>query len=134
MFVPKKCFLQGKCNLGQEFGVGNSSPDSMGDKLVLDQCHARANFGFSNDNIHLIKIVQMRISLLLFLLGITSFLFAQDELGYKTPPKEIMDLVLAKPTPGVSIDRKGEWMLLLDRSPLPSVEELAQPELRIAGI
>jgi len=76
----------------------------------------------------------MRIALLFFLLFTAPFLFAQEEQGYKTPPKAIMDLVLAKPTPGVSIDSKGEWMLLLDRSSLPSVEELAQPELRIAGI
>ena len=76
----------------------------------------------------------MRISLLFFLLLPTFWVFAQDEQGYRTPPKDIMDLVLAKPTPSVNIDSKGEWMLLLDRSPLPSVEELAQPELRIAGI
>ena len=76
----------------------------------------------------------MRISILFFLLFINRFLFAQDEQGYKTPPKDIVDLVLAKPIPPVSIDSKGEWMLFLERSSLPSVEELAQPELRIAGI
>src|SRR5688572_17697357 len=69
-----------------------------------------------------------------------SFLFttltagAQDEPGYKVPPKDIVDLVMAKPTPGVSIDEKGEWLLLLERSSFPTVEELAQPELRIAGL
>ena len=76
----------------------------------------------------------MRILLFFYFLLFASFLFAQDDAGYKTPPKDIMDLVLTKPTPFVSIDRKGEWMLLLERSPLPSVEELAQPELRIAGL
>ena len=76
----------------------------------------------------------MRISFLILLLFIVSNVSAQDDQGYQTPPKDIMDLVLAKPTPTVSIDRKGEWMLLLERSPLPLVEELAQPELRIAGI
>jgi dipeptidyl aminopeptidase/acylaminoacyl peptidase len=69
-----------------------------------------------------------------------SFLFtgfaatAQEEPGYKTPPKDIVDLVMAKPTPGVSIDEKGEWLLMLERSSFPTVEELAQPELRIAGL
>ncbi|HXB09181.1 MAG TPA: hypothetical protein VNW04_18785, partial [Puia sp.] len=54
--------------------------------------------------------------------------------GYQLPPKEIANLLLAPPTPAVTIDRKGEWMLLGSRSSYPPVEELAQPELRIAGL
>src|SRR5258708_1795282 len=54
--------------------------------------------------------------------------------GYQLPPKDIADLLLAPPTPAVSTDRKGEWMLLSSRSSYPPVEELAQPELRIAGL
>jgi dipeptidyl aminopeptidase/acylaminoacyl peptidase len=59
---------------------------------------------------------------------------AQDAVSYQLPPKDITDLLLAKPTPGVSIDSKGEWILLSDRNSYPSVAELAQPELRIAGL
>jgi dipeptidyl aminopeptidase/acylaminoacyl peptidase len=70
------------------------------------------------------------IALVLF----TATLFAQDAIEYKTPPKEIYDLVMAKPTPGVSFDSKGQYMLILERSSMPSVEDLAQPELRIAGL
>ncbi len=45
---------------------------------------------------------------------------AQDDItSYKTPPKDIMDLVLAKPTPSVSINDKAEWMLLMERSEFP---------------
>lgn len=73
--------------------------------------------------------------LFFFLFLITSIItIGQDDFTYKTPPKEIMDLALATPTPGVSFDSKGEWMLILDRSTFPPVEELAQPELRIAGL
>ncbi len=74
--------------------------------------------------------------LLTSLLLVFSFLQlrAQDNFTYQTPPKDILDLVLAKPTPGVSIDSKAEWMLLQERSSFPSVEEMAQPELRIAGL
>jgi dipeptidyl aminopeptidase/acylaminoacyl peptidase len=61
-------------------------------------------------------------------------LFAQDAIEYQIPPKDIYDLVMAKPTPGVSFDSKGHNMLILDRSSMPSVEDLAQPELRIAGL
>jgi dipeptidyl aminopeptidase/acylaminoacyl peptidase len=73
-----------------------------------------------------------------FLLSITLLLSlalsAQDATEYKTPPKEILNLATAKPSPGVSINDKGDWMLLTERSALPNVEELAQPELRIAGL
>ena len=74
----------------------------------------------------------MRKLFFLFLLVSSAKLFAQD--GYKTPPKEIMDLVLVKPTPNVSIDDKAEWMLFTQSNSYPSVEELARPELRIAGL
>jgi dipeptidyl aminopeptidase/acylaminoacyl peptidase len=67
-----------------------------------------------------------------FLLAYTAA--AQDAATYQTPPKDIADLLLAKPTPGVSIDGKGEWMLLSERSSYPDVEELGQPELRVAGL
>lgn len=70
----------------------------------------------------------------LFILGWGNSLFAQDDFGYQAPPKDIQDLVMAKPTPGVSIDSKGEWMLLLERSSFATIEDLAQPELRIAGL
>lgn len=76
----------------------------------------------------------MRKLLCLTLLVATSQLFAQDAIEYQTPPKEIYDLVTAKPAPGVSFDSKGKYMLILERSSMPSVEDLAQPELRIAGL
>jgi len=67
-------------------------------------------------------------------LFIVLFTKAQDDFKYQTPPKDILDLLMAKPTPGVSIDDKAEWMLLFERSDYPTIEEMAQPELRIAGL
>ena len=64
----------------------------------------------------------------------TAVCYAQDDAGYKTPPKDIMDMLLAKPTPNISVDDKGEWMLFTESNSYPSVEELAKPELRIAGL
>lgn len=61
-------------------------------------------------------------------------LSAQDDGGYKTPPKDIMDMLLAKKTPSVSVDEKAEWMLFMQGSNYLSVEELARPELKIAGL
>jgi len=47
--------------------------------------------------------------------------FAQDAVSYQMPPKEMADLLLAKPTPGVNIDSRGEWMLLAERNSYPTV-------------
>lgn len=73
----------------------------------------------------------LALSLLFF-----AFVFAkaQDAVSYQAPPKDIADLLLAKPTPAVRIDSKAEWMLLSERNSYPTVEELGQPEIRIAGL
>src|SRR5437868_6627977 len=72
------------------------------------------------------------IALVVSFIGIT--VHAQDDGSYKMPPKDIADMLLAKPTPNVSIDDKGQWMLFSEVSLYPSVEELARPELKIAGL
>ncbi len=77
----------------------------------------------------------MKKLLLQFLLvGFGVNVYAQDATSYQTPPKIMADLLLAKPTPNVSIDRKAAWMLLTDRDTYPSIAEMALPELRIAGL
>ena len=71
------------------------------------------------------------ISLFLFVMSAAS---AQDAIEYQKPPQAIADLLLAKPTPSIRIDSKAEWMLLSERNSYPTVEELGQPENRIAGL
>lgn len=75
-----------------------------------------------------------KLVLNLLLITAGASLYAQDAVKYQTPPKEIADLLLAKPTPALSVDGKGEWMLLSGRNSYASVEELAMPEYRIAGL
>ena len=76
----------------------------------------------------------MRKLSLLFAFLFSLNLFAQDAVNYQLPPKDIMDLALAKPTPTVSVDSKGQWMLLIERNMYPLVDELGQPEVRVAGL
>lgn len=75
-----------------------------------------------------------KLILNLLLIASSAGVIAQDAVNYQLPPKAITDLLLAKPTPGVSIDSKAEWMLFSERNSYPSVEELAMPEYRIAGM
>jgi len=64
---------------------------------------------------------------------------AQTNLQYQQPPKAIVDIVDALPTPGVELSPAGgvagkRWMLIEHFSGLPTIAELAQPELRLAGL
>jgi len=72
-------------------------------------------------------------TLTLILIFILYFsLFAQEP--YKLPPKEIVDIVTAPPTPRTSISPMGELMVLVEYKAMPSIAYMAQPLLRIAGI
>ena len=62
------------------------------------------------------------------------FTAAWGENDYKMPPKAIADLVDAPGTPGVSVSPNKKHILILERASLPSIEELSQPELRLAGL
>ncbi|MCH7815394.1 MAG: S9 family peptidase [Proteobacteria bacterium] len=54
--------------------------------------------------------------------------------SYRLPPLDIADIVDAAPTPGVLVDPRNNWILLMSRPGLPTIAELSEPELRIAGM
>jgi dipeptidyl aminopeptidase/acylaminoacyl peptidase len=62
------------------------------------------------------------------------FAKAQESTSYQKPSKEVADLLLAPPTPTITVDGKAQYMLVMERSFYPTVEELGQPEFKIAGI
>ena len=53
--------------------------------------------------------------------------------GYRRPPQEITDILNAQPTPSVSLSPTREYLLLIERSSYPPIEDLAAPMLRLAG-
>jgi dipeptidyl aminopeptidase/acylaminoacyl peptidase len=66
-------------------------------------------------------------------------LHAQTNLQYQQPPKAIVDIVDVLPTPGVELSPAGgaagkRWMLIEHFAGLPTIAELAQSELRLAGL
>ena len=54
--------------------------------------------------------------------------------AYRLPPQEVVDILDAPPTPYVDVSPQCEAMLLIDHKPHPSIELLAQPFLRLAGL
>ena len=77
----------------------------------------------------------MRKILLTAILAMSAMLIsAQDKTGYQLPPEAIVSLIDAPQTPSVLLSPDNQTMLLLYRPGLPSIADLSQPELRLAGI
>jgi dipeptidyl aminopeptidase/acylaminoacyl peptidase len=60
--------------------------------------------------------------------------FAQLEVEFQQPPKEIMELVDIDPTPSFLIDSNGEKGIFLERNAFKSLEDLAEEEVRLGGL
>jgi hypothetical protein len=54
--------------------------------------------------------------------------------GYLVPPKAIVDVLDAPPPPTVELSASGSAMAVLERPSMPSIAELSQPMLRLAGV
>ncbi|MDQ2770892.1 MAG: S9 family peptidase, partial [Bacteroidota bacterium] len=76
------------------------------------------------------KKIHLTATLLLSAAAMTQ---AQD-FKYQTPPQALQDLLLAPPTPRVSLASDGRTLALLAVQDFPTVAELSQPELRLAGL
>ena len=53
--------------------------------------------------------------------------------GYRMPPQEIVRILDAPPPPFVNVSPDGEWIVLTGRRSMPSIEDMAQPMLRLGG-
>ena len=53
---------------------------------------------------------------------------------YKLPPKEVVDIVDAPPTPRVSMSPARDTMALIERESMPTIAYISEPILRIAGM
>ena len=53
---------------------------------------------------------------------------------YQSPAPVLVDLVDAPPTPAVSLGPDRQWMLIQERPALQGIDELAERELRLAGL
>jgi hypothetical protein len=65
-------------------------------------------------------------------LSLAPNLWAQEP--YKLPPKEIVDILDAPPTPMVLISPARDRLALVEYESMPSIAYVSRPMLRIAGI
>ena len=67
------------------------------------------------------------------LIGLTNGpLDAQEP--YRSPPPDVVAIVDAPPTPVVRVSPDGSWLAVAERSAYPSIAQLAEPALGLAGI
>lgn len=57
-----------------------------------------------------------------------------QEIHYQRPPAVIEEVALAKLPPVVRISEDNQWALQLEQSQYQSIEKLARPELKLAGL
>jgi dipeptidyl aminopeptidase/acylaminoacyl peptidase len=72
------------------------------------------------------------LSVWLCLALLSGALIAQEP--YKIPPKNVLDILDAPPTPRVSLNRSRDMMLLTESESMPSIAYLSMPLLRLAGL
>ncbi|MET0752314.1 MAG: prolyl oligopeptidase family serine peptidase [Pyrinomonadaceae bacterium] len=78
------------------------------------------------------KKIARLLSIFVFCLLFSSASFAQD--SYQKPPKDIMDVLNAPPFPQTSVSPAKDKILLFEPMIYPSIAELSQPMLRLAGL
>ncbi len=54
--------------------------------------------------------------------------------AYELPPPEVVSIIDAAPPPSVSFSPDGQWMLLIERSAMPSIDDVSRRMLRLAGM
>lgn len=77
----------------------------------------------------------LRMFLLIMLLFATNtYMRAQTDLNYQTPPKDLAAVVDAPATPTMMVSPDGNLAVLLTRSESPSIADFADEMLRLAGV
>lgn len=76
----------------------------------------------------------MKKLILLFALISLNFCLAQEDLSFQKPSPGILALADYEPAPSVSMDTRKNFMLLSYRPVYKSLDELNQPEMKLAGL
>jgi dipeptidyl aminopeptidase/acylaminoacyl peptidase len=68
---------------------------------------------------------------LVAVLSLVSLCAAQTP--YKIPPKEVLELIDAPTTPSTRPSPDAQWLMLVERPAMPSIEDVARPWIGLAG-
>ncbi|MCK4511215.1 hypothetical protein KAW64_05720, partial [bacterium] len=82
---------------------------------------------------HVLPIVTLLAVVTGLLAGATSAR-ATEATSYRVPDQALVDILDTPKTPHLSIGPTREWGILISRPGYPSISELAEPELKLAGL
>lgn len=87
-------------------------------------------------NIHYLSFTRLSklAAALLFVFVTSGPLSAQDGVRYQKPPQSILDIIDAPTTPTVSFTRSGKIALMYDRPDFPTISDVSQPVVGLAGL
>jgi dipeptidyl aminopeptidase/acylaminoacyl peptidase len=81
-----------------------------------------------------LRLSKLFLTLLAFTFVLTCKVTAQENLNYQKPPKEILDMLDFERPPQVTTDSRNRYMIFSYRDNYKSLDELNQPEMRLAGL
>ncbi len=76
----------------------------------------------------------MKIKTAVIALLFAGLTFAQENITYRQPSAEILQLADYQRAPGVIMNSKKDWMVFTYRNTYKSLDELNQPEMKLAGL
>src|SRR5207237_4474325 len=59
---------------------------------------------------------------------------SENVVPYREPPRTIVQVLDAPPTPWIALSPDARWMLLVEHAAMPSLSDVARPFLRLAGL
>ena len=77
--------------------------------------------------------ISRRLTIALVFLAVAASATAEDTF-YKQPAKPVLEALKALPTPAISVSPQRDYAILAQAVRYPSINEVAQPMLRLAGI
>src|SRR5215216_7532682 len=78
--------------------------------------------------------MRRRAPFLIGILWLTQLIvFAQTDVAYRQPSKDIVAMLDATRFPQSQVSPDGRWLLLMEQPAMPAIAELSRPMLRLAG-
>jgi dipeptidyl aminopeptidase/acylaminoacyl peptidase len=81
------------------------------------------------------RLSPLTVTALLFSLPLAAMLAGRlpAQEPYRVPPQVVVDILDAPPPPATFVSPNRAWLLLADRAATPTIADLSQPMLRLAG-
>ena len=78
--------------------------------------------------------MRAKTSILVLMLIVPAITYSATDQVYQLPSQTLVDIIDAPLPPGQRLSPDLKWLLLMNRPSMPPIAELAEEELRLAGL